>query len=46
MSEAGATSLGWYNQERLCKKLAFELDFESVSELPVSNSFFVPATDG
>lgn len=37
-SEAGDISLGWYDQGRLYKKLAFELDFEKLSDLPDGNN--------
>lgn len=41
-SEAGDISSGWHDQGKLYKKLAFELYFERLSDLPDSNSFFVP----
>lgn len=37
-SEAGDINLGWYDQGRLYKKLAFEQDFEKLSDLPDSNN--------
>ena len=41
-SEVGDISLDWHDQGRPYKKLAFELDFERLSDLPDSYSFFVP----